>query len=289
MTGAERHFTHNNLSMERMLAFLKGDLSKEETEEIERLIQHNTLYEKALDELKLSLSEDSETETKAIAYRDVFVDQVWQKSKVQVANHKKPNDRWHLWSMAAMILLLILPFMYRIVQPSVEDQIKETYFTSLEIPNVKGMLRGGENTSLEGEQLEIDELFQFANVAYAQAGDDAYSPEEQQQYYEIAIREYKKILAYSADKIPTKINLASNMYIAVSYLFVGHAAQALPHLERLIDHGDHGFMADAHWYRGWALLELEQREAAIDQFYLLAHQEGGKHQQAAKEIVQKLN
>lgn len=283
MKGVERNYNPPELSMETMLAFLQEKLDKSKMEEVEQLIQNNPLYQEMMNELKQSLADDPDTEEKAIRYRDTFTREV---HRITDRNLYKPkNDKWHLWSMAAMILLLVIPLGYRFLMPSVEDQLRDQYFQAY-VP--EGTRSGDTREPKElTEEERIKNDFVFAKRAYSIASSEFTPKQEQQQHYQIAIREFENILSIAEAKLPAKIAIPSSLYLGVSYLVVNKARDALPHLQKVIDHQVNGFVRDAEWYKAWALLDLGEREAAIKQFYTLANQ-ANDYQQKAQDIIERL-
>ncbi|MEM7370508.1 MAG: hypothetical protein AAF587_17995 [Bacteroidota bacterium] len=285
MKGVERNYNPPELSMETMLAFLQNKLDKQETEKVEHLIQENPLYQEMLKELKESLADDPDTEEKAIQYRDAFVREVHRITDKKL--YKPKGDKWHLWSMAAMILLLVIPLGYRFLMPSVEDQLRNQYFQAY----VTEGMRGGDEVRnpkelTDAEKLEED--FAFAKRAYTIASSEFTPEKEQVQHYQIAIREFENILSIAEEQVPERIIISSSLYLGVSYVVLNQAKEAVPYLQKVIDHGVNVFIPDAQWYKAWALLDLGETEAAIDQFYLLANK-SNDYQKRAQDIVKRLN
>ena len=253
-------------SIELMLDYLEGNLSRDEAAAVRQRIEQEPFYQEALASLRQALEEDpAGTRDRAQRYRDLMREQF---NRPRVTAPPAPQAGWRFprWQVAAAtVLLLLLPALYLWQRPPLEQRL------------VAQHLQPAHVLTLRSGKTEASQYDPWAGAVRAY-GDKAY-PE--------AITQFEAFLGAPEATTNAVKQQQARLYLGVSYLLAQQPAAAIAPLQSLLDQSRSELQDEARWYLAWAYLQENRRTEALELFSLLA-QKPNPHQEAAQEVWEAL-
>jgi len=113
---------------------------------------------------------------------------------------------------------------------------------------------------------------------------------EREAYKEYEAGNYEKaIILFKNMKANLPLNLDNDFYLAISYLGMGDAPNAMPILEDLSDKNDFRFKKQAEWYLALTYLQIGESEKAKKVFYKIKNQKEHPFSGETDKVLKSLN
>ncbi|RMG58963.1 MAG: hypothetical protein D6722_22905 [Bacteroidetes bacterium] len=256
-----KDLAHTPPTVELLLDYLEGRLSADEARWVSQQVESEPFYQEALQGLKQALAEDPDhARSRAQRYRDLMRQRFQEGASAASAS----TNWWQArgWQIAAAILLLLLPALYFLQRPPLEERLAQQHLR----PYQASSLRGGTEASTA-------ETYIAALLAY------------QQEAYADAIAQFETFLAHP--EAAEGLRQPAQLHLGISYLLNGQAREAVDPLSRVLGQNDPRYNDDARWYLAWAYLQSDRDTEALELFSLLA-QKPNPHREAAQEVWEAL-
>lgn len=211
--------------------YLLQEMTAEESAAFENRLANDQVLQSKVNEMKLLIIGINES---MLGQKlDSFHEKTTSAAPVISIQHSKSSTIRKLLAAASVIILAGLTVFYFATQPSLQEQLFETYYSA-----DPGLMTTMSNAS-------EDYVFQKAMVDY-KSGD-----------VRNAIASWEKL------QMADPANDTLNYFLGSAWLKLAKQDKAIPYLRQVANEQGSVFSSDAHWYLGLALLQQGNRADAI--------------------------